>query len=226
MHHAAVTHVGGSSEVGQREHMVRLGIHRKWWSEFLCLGGYPAPPRQVGVCAPRDALGRHPPSPPSAGAAPAGGPVAGGFVFTCCSAMSTFCPRRAAAQGGGEEVRIVLKLRAATHVLDHVHSAHKTCSFLCACLLWVVDPRPSPFFLCQCAPASEQASSRTRDWARQRAEFGLPSGIWGSSPFSLSLAPPLPDPSRTSSLVCLREATWAGLSAPPVTGIWAGLAAS
>jgi hypothetical protein len=28
-HHAAVTYVGGSSEVGQREHMVRLGIHRK-----------------------------------------------------------------------------------------------------------------------------------------------------------------------------------------------------
>jgi hypothetical protein len=37
-HHAAVTHVGCSSEVGQREHMVRLGIHRKCWSEFLCLG--------------------------------------------------------------------------------------------------------------------------------------------------------------------------------------------
>jgi hypothetical protein len=27
--HAAVTHVGDSSEVGQREHMARLGIHRK-----------------------------------------------------------------------------------------------------------------------------------------------------------------------------------------------------
>jgi hypothetical protein len=38
-HHAAVTHASGSSEVGQREHMVRLGIHRKCWSEFLCLGG-------------------------------------------------------------------------------------------------------------------------------------------------------------------------------------------
>jgi hypothetical protein len=38
-----------SSEVGQRaEHMVRLGIHRKFWSEFLCLGGYLAPARQVG----------------------------------------------------------------------------------------------------------------------------------------------------------------------------------
>jgi hypothetical protein len=39
-HHAAVMHVGGSSEVGQREHMVRLGIPRKCWSEFLCLGDY------------------------------------------------------------------------------------------------------------------------------------------------------------------------------------------
>jgi hypothetical protein len=59
-HYAAVTHARDSSEVGQREHMVRLGIHRKWWSEFLCLGGYLAPPRQVGGRAPRDALGRHP----------------------------------------------------------------------------------------------------------------------------------------------------------------------
>jgi hypothetical protein len=69
-----VTHAGNSSEVGQREHMVRLGIHRKcWWSEFLCLGGYLAPLRQVGVCAPRDALGRPPPPPtPAAGAPPAG----------------------------------------------------------------------------------------------------------------------------------------------------------
>jgi len=28
-HHAAVTHVGGSSEVGQREHMVRQRVHKK-----------------------------------------------------------------------------------------------------------------------------------------------------------------------------------------------------
>ena len=28
-HHAAVTHVGDSSEVGQREHMVRQGFTRK-----------------------------------------------------------------------------------------------------------------------------------------------------------------------------------------------------
>ena len=33
-HHSAVTHVGDSSEVGQREHMVRQGsITRKCWSE-------------------------------------------------------------------------------------------------------------------------------------------------------------------------------------------------
>ena len=31
-HHAAVTHVGDSSEVGQREHMVRQGFPRKCWS--------------------------------------------------------------------------------------------------------------------------------------------------------------------------------------------------
>jgi hypothetical protein len=28
-HHAAVIHAGGSSEVCQQEHMVRLGIHRE-----------------------------------------------------------------------------------------------------------------------------------------------------------------------------------------------------
>ena len=39
-HHAAVMHVGDSSEVGQREHMVRQGFTGKCWSEFLCLSGY------------------------------------------------------------------------------------------------------------------------------------------------------------------------------------------
>jgi hypothetical protein len=63
-HHAAVTHVGDSSEVGQREHMVRQGFTGKCWSEFLCLGGYLAPPRQVGGFVPRDALGRHPSTDP------------------------------------------------------------------------------------------------------------------------------------------------------------------
>jgi hypothetical protein len=33
--------------------VVRLGIHRKCWSEFLCLGDYFAPPRQVWGGVPR-----------------------------------------------------------------------------------------------------------------------------------------------------------------------------
>jgi hypothetical protein len=85
-HHAAVTHVGdSSSEVGQREHMVRLGIHRKCWSEFLCLGDYlarPAAPSQVAGCAPRGALGRHPSADPRRWRRPAGGPVAGAQLGT------------------------------------------------------------------------------------------------------------------------------------------------
>jgi hypothetical protein len=83
-HHAAVTHVGGSSEVGQREHMVRHGFTRKCWSEFMCLGDYLAPPRQVGGGSPRDALGRHPPADPRRWR-PAGGPVAGAQlgIFMC-----------------------------------------------------------------------------------------------------------------------------------------------
>jgi hypothetical protein len=82
-HHAAVTHVGDSPEVGQREHMVRLGIHRKCWSEFLCLGDYLAPPRQAGRRAPRDAaLGRHPSADPRRWH-PAGGAVAGAGLAVC-----------------------------------------------------------------------------------------------------------------------------------------------
>jgi hypothetical protein len=76
-HHAAVTrHVGDSSEVGQREHMVQQGFTGKCWSEFLCLGGYLAPPRQVGGRSPRDAPGRYPSAGPRRWP-PAGGPVAG-----------------------------------------------------------------------------------------------------------------------------------------------------
>jgi hypothetical protein len=79
-HHAAVTHVGDSSEVGQREHMVRQGFTGKCWSEFMCLGGYLAPPRgtprQVGGFAPRDALGRHPSADPRRWRT-TGGPVPG-----------------------------------------------------------------------------------------------------------------------------------------------------
>jgi hypothetical protein len=82
-HHAAVTHVGGSSEVlGQREHMgVRQGLTRKYWSEFLCLGGYLAPPRQVGGFVPRDALGRRPSAGPRRWRT-AGGPVLAGAQLT------------------------------------------------------------------------------------------------------------------------------------------------
>jgi hypothetical protein len=82
-HHAAVTHVGDSSEgVGQREHMVRQGFTGKCWSEFLCLGGAISPRRaKWGVCAPRDALGRHPPADPRRWR-PAGGPVAGADLST------------------------------------------------------------------------------------------------------------------------------------------------
>jgi hypothetical protein len=60
----------------QREHMVWQGFTRKCWSEFLCLGDYLAPPRQVRGFAPRDALGQHPPASPRRWR-PAGGPVAG-----------------------------------------------------------------------------------------------------------------------------------------------------
>jgi hypothetical protein len=76
-HHAAVTHVGDSTKVGQREHMVRQGFTRKCWSEFLCIGGrYLAPPRQVGGFVPRDELGRRPSTGPRRWRT-AGGPVAG-----------------------------------------------------------------------------------------------------------------------------------------------------
>jgi hypothetical protein len=74
---------GGSSEVGQREHMVRQGFTGRCWSEFLCLGGYLAPSRQVGVegFAPRDSLGRRPSADPRRWC-PAGGPVAGANLST------------------------------------------------------------------------------------------------------------------------------------------------
>jgi hypothetical protein len=82
-HHAAVTHVGGSSEVGQREHMARQGFTEKCWSELLCLGGYLAPPRQVGGRSPRDAPDRHPSADPRRWRT-AGGLVAGaGYLAVC-----------------------------------------------------------------------------------------------------------------------------------------------
>jgi hypothetical protein len=65
--------------VGQREHMV----HIKCWSEFLCLGDYLAPPRQVGGCVPRGmrSVDTPPPTPPRRWR-PAGGPVAGANLST------------------------------------------------------------------------------------------------------------------------------------------------
>jgi hypothetical protein len=83
-HHAAVTHVGGGSEVDQREHMVRQGSTETCWSEFLCLGGYLAPPRQVGGFAPRDELGRHLPTDDPRRWRTAGGPVAGAQLGILC----------------------------------------------------------------------------------------------------------------------------------------------
>jgi hypothetical protein len=73
-HHAAVIHVGDSSEVGQREHMVRQGFTRTCWSEFLCLGDQLAPSRQVGgfgLSRGMRSVGTPPPA-PAAGAPPAG----------------------------------------------------------------------------------------------------------------------------------------------------------
>jgi hypothetical protein len=66
LHHAAVKHVGGSSEVGQREHMVRQGLTGKCWSEFLCLGDYISPRRA------KWGGGGTPPPTTAAGAPPAG----------------------------------------------------------------------------------------------------------------------------------------------------------
>jgi hypothetical protein len=79
-HHAAATTIRRrSSEAGQREHMARQGITVGNWCEFLCLGGYHAPPRQVGGRAPQDALGRHVPADPRRWR-PAGGAVAGAHL--------------------------------------------------------------------------------------------------------------------------------------------------
>jgi hypothetical protein len=52
-----------------------MGIHRKCWSEFLCLGGYLAPPRQVrggGVPRGMRSVDTPPPAPAAAGTPPAG----------------------------------------------------------------------------------------------------------------------------------------------------------
>jgi hypothetical protein len=60
----------------------------------------------------------------------------------------------------------VLKLRAAAYWITYIRLTKPAHFCVCACLLWIVDPRPSPFFvMSRCAPASERASSR-RDRTR------------------------------------------------------------
>jgi hypothetical protein len=77
-HHAAATRVGDSSEVGQREHMVRQGFTGKCWSEFLCAlvaisNLDPAAPSGGGGLLPRGMRSVDTPPPtPAAGAPPAG----------------------------------------------------------------------------------------------------------------------------------------------------------
>jgi hypothetical protein len=73
-HHAAVTHVGDSSEVGQREHMVRQGFTGKCWSEFLCVLVTTSPRRAKlwGLTRGMRSVGTPPPTP--AACAPPAGP--------------------------------------------------------------------------------------------------------------------------------------------------------
>jgi hypothetical protein len=85
-HYAAVTHVGDSSEVGQREHIhgsagysqkVMVWVSVSWW----LVAPYLAPPRQVGGGVPGGmrSVDTPPPlrRPPPRRWRPAGGPVAG-----------------------------------------------------------------------------------------------------------------------------------------------------
>jgi hypothetical protein len=73
-HHAAVTHVGGSSEVGQREHMVRQGGSQESAGLSSCvlvdisprrakLGGLSRGMRSVGTPPPISAAGAPPAGP-------------------------------------------------------------------------------------------------------------------------------------------------------------------
>jgi hypothetical protein len=75
-HHAAVTHAGDSSEVGQREHIrgsARVHSQESAGLSFCVLVAISSRRAKWGVCAPRDAPGRRPSAgPPAAGAPPAG----------------------------------------------------------------------------------------------------------------------------------------------------------
>jgi hypothetical protein len=75
-HRAAATYVGGAPKRASGSTWFGRAFTVGICSGFLCLGGYVAPPRQVGGRAPRDALGRRPSADPRRWRL-AGGPVAG-----------------------------------------------------------------------------------------------------------------------------------------------------
>jgi hypothetical protein len=70
-HHAAVKYVGGGSESGQREHMVRQDIHREVLVWVLCLGAIS--PRRAKLGGVPRGMRSAETLPPI----PVGGPVAG-----------------------------------------------------------------------------------------------------------------------------------------------------
>jgi hypothetical protein len=71
-HHAAVIHVGDSSEVGQREHMVRQGSQESAGLSFCVLGAIsPRRAKSGGLYRGMRSVDTPPPA-PAAGAPPAG----------------------------------------------------------------------------------------------------------------------------------------------------------
>jgi hypothetical protein len=72
-HHAAVTHVGDSSEVGKREHMVRKKISEDAGLSFCVLVAIsPRRAKLGGLSRGMRSVDTPPPSTPAAGAPPAG----------------------------------------------------------------------------------------------------------------------------------------------------------